>query len=444
MTQLSDYTLALSGHARHYAAFAQQHGPHLHGAGKRDRGKAQLAAMRLFQLELGNIEAALDGAAELRGTSLLEHLAAYLYRFLLIRGDASSVLKYYNHLLAVMQDLPGDHRLLELHIRCGHCAALVRLGEFEPARRSAEILGQLAEQLDDTIAQATTLRNFGLVENGLGHAAAALEQHTLSLELSRKFGDPYGEAASLSNMGLAHYGLGDYAQARVLLSESLQCWRSAGDVFGEAAALQNLGNVEALQEHHAEAVRMFVEALALSSSLGSRSGEMSAHLALGYAQQRCGEVEAAHGSLLQALSLARELGDRQTSTAALGNLATIEFERGEMLACGELLAEALEQARDLGNVALLPYLCIHASAVIASRGQASEATMILAAALQQLSALGYTLDAGDQRIVDVSRCQIATALDGAAPDAEWEAEGEQLSSDQLLRRVLAGLLSDRS
>jgi tetratricopeptide (TPR) repeat protein len=422
----SDFGQALRGHAQHYAALIDREGPLLHGSGQPDSGAGQLQVMRLLQLELENIDAALDAATQYPLDPWLAQIAAFLYRFRIIRGDAAAVDGRYRELLsrAARGEPEADATLLVL--RSGLAAALVRLGRFDAARELAQEIGAAADSSGDRRSQALSLRNLGLIEQGMGHFEAARELHERSLKLSIEVGDRYGECASLSNWGLAEYGLSNFDAARELLARALGAWRRRGDVFGEASTLQNLGNVEALVGNHAEADRLFRHALDLSRRLGSRSGETTALLALGYVQRRLGLQQEARENLRHALALARELGDRQLQVAALGNLATLEYELGGSAEAAGLFGQALALARDAGNPTLVAYLCIPTAGTLARCNKNTSSAAVLAGAILQLQQLGHHLDDDEQQLLDsVQRDVLLAATVGGLSPEQLEAERER-------------------
>jgi tetratricopeptide (TPR) repeat protein len=376
-----------------------------------------------------NIELALRLALETRMRPDVHRIAAYLYRYLSIKGETALVQDIYSRILAAIPQLNFGPEAVELSARAGLAAALIRASRLEEARSMVEAIGQLGEQTADITARALYLRSMGQIEQAQGNFILARELHTQAHYLSQQAGDAYGETATLANLGLAEYGLGHFDTASDLQARALVQWRSRGDVHGETSALINLGNVEALRGNYDYAARQYEQALALARGIGNRSGETNALIALGYVERKRDSLEGAAESLHAALSLARELGDRQFETAALGNLAAVELQLDNIAAAGEFYAQALKLALELGHHALLPYLCIPAAAVIAVQGTQAEAQQVLRSALAQLEQIGYKLDAEDEALLAQVRTRIGHSHD-TAPDLSL------LTSEQLVEHVL--------
>lgn len=428
----SDYAQATAAYSSHYTDLVAQVGPKLHGSGRADGGVAQLAAIRLLQVEFENIEATLASA----NAHTLAPIVQYLFQYLSIKGELILIDSIYSAVLSTA--IRDDDTLCTLFAQAGRITAFVRLGRLDEARALAEEVIAMAEELQLPLWKLLGIRNLGLADQMQGNYAEAKTHHTAAFELAREIGDRYGEAASLSNLGLVEYSLGHYADSRELYAQALARWRAGGDIYGEASALQNLGNVETLLKDYGRATELYTSALQISERLGNPAGKMSSLIALGFVDHKLGQEEAASQRLRRARSIAQELGDTQLEAVACGNLASVELAQNDLRSAAESLSAALELASRIGNRVMLAYLCIPAADLLSRLGRHGKALQVLECSLNALAALGHSFDEDDKQLVERIR---EKAQSGAGASGLFEPATAAMCLDECIELVLLELAS---
>jgi CHAT domain-containing protein len=119
---------------------------------------------------------------------------------------------------------------------------------------------------------ATTLGAIGVVHDGLGSYATALEYHERALQLREAMNDRAGVAGSLLNIGAAHYGLGSYARSAEYFERARKTMEELGDRAGAAGALRNIGSAHRSMGSYAQALEDHERALKVLEESGDRLG----------------------------------------------------------------------------------------------------------------------------------------------------------------------------
>jgi len=386
-SQDSLYEQAVSAHAAYFAALVQREGPRLGGGGVPDGGAVQRQALRCWQLELENINEALDSAINQGEVSWLQPIATHLRTYLDNTSAFFLARERYSSLDAAARDL-GDP-VLQLQACLGLGRAQWRLGKLDEAaitlKKAQELVRQSGDRrgeatasssmglvhfLQGDIERATELQNkaivicreigdrrgeaialisLGNVQRLKGDFASAAELYTLALAIFRAIGDRSGEANALNCMGIVHYTRGDYACAVELYSQALAIRREIGDRHGEANALNNLGFVHNLQSDHNRAMELFSQTLLTYREMGERGGEANALSSLGNAHYSQGDYARAAELYSQSLELRREIGERHGEAIALNSLGNAHRMQGDYARAVELYSQSLAICRELGG-----------------------------------------------------------------------------------------------
>ena len=295
-------------HAAHYCAFLAQADQHYLGGG----GEGVLAALRLFDLARGNIEAGQALAAKALGSD----------------KDAAA--------LACQYALGGAYVLsLRLHPR-----EWIRWSEDAAAG---------ARETGNRRGEGNALGNLGLAHAGLGETRKAIELYEQQLEITREIGDRRGEGNALGNLGLAYAGLGETRKAIELYEQQLEITREIGDRRGEGNALGNLGLAYAGLGETQKAIALYEQRLEIAREIGDRRGEGNALGSLSLAYAALGEIRKAIEFHEQYLEIAREIGDRSGEGNGLGNLGNAYAALGETRKAIEFHEQQLEITREIGD-----------------------------------------------------------------------------------------------
>ncbi|MBU1879916.1 MAG: tetratricopeptide repeat protein [Chloroflexi bacterium] len=227
--------------------------------------------------------------------------------------------------------------------------ALWRQGDFEAARAQLERALTLARGAGLRQAEATSLRNLGIVCGQQGDLAGATSYFEQALPIYRAIDDRRGESAVVNTLGVVSAMQGDHAAARGHFEEALRLYRETGDRWGEGAVLTNLGEVSSAGGDYARASVYFQQALDICRAINDRQGEGAILNNLGEVLAKRGDYGRARSTLEEALGTLSEIGDRPVEGVALGNLGLVHLCLGDHAGAGEYLARALIVLRDIGD-----------------------------------------------------------------------------------------------
>jgi predicted ATPase/class 3 adenylate cyclase len=225
-----------------------------------------------FDLENGNLRAALTWSIDHAAAETALRLGYALWRFWQMRGLLAEGAGWLERILAMPE--------VEAHATA-HANALEAAGgvaywraEMPLAMEYYEACLELCRRTGDKRAVANALYNWGfpmLVSKlKVANSTPAFEE---SLAIFRELGDREMVARVLWGLGNAHYFAGDYAAARDTWVEDVAMLRTAKDVFSLAWALRMLGLAHhGLGQTTTQAGPLWREALEHFAAVGDVSG----------------------------------------------------------------------------------------------------------------------------------------------------------------------------
>ena len=264
-------------------------------------------ALAWLEVELDNLNAAVDFAARAGFDASAWQLAWYLAPFLDRRGfraECLAVARLGQEAACRLAD-----PVAELQIGRVLGVALMASGQLDEAEQLLRGLVARAQRHGERALEAKLRYNLSLLAGLRGDLHAALAQLEQVLPLQRELGDLREVAACLNAMAYYRAQLGDAEEAVQLCQESLALLEQAGsgpwemnvrDTLG--FALHQLGRLD-------EAAETLQTALALAREAGNLLLQLTVLLHLGDCHQSAGRPELAEECWTQALQLAGERDD---------------------------------------------------------------------------------------------------------------------------------------
>jgi tetratricopeptide (TPR) repeat protein/transcriptional regulator with XRE-family HTH domain len=244
----------------------------------------------------------------------------------------------------------------QIEDRLAQAGALADLGDmqtlsgaYHEATGSHEQALELYRGLGDMLGEANALNRLGTVQQATGDRRTATTNLTRALELHRALGDRLGEANDLNQLGVVQHETGAYQLAAASHEEALKLRRMLGDELGEALALYRLGGVQQVTGNYGAATVSLHQALDLHRKVGYRFGEATVFSQLGSVQQAAGDYQAATATQEQALKLYRILGYPRGEADALNNLGEARQAIGDEQAAKASFGEALDLYRRIDS-----------------------------------------------------------------------------------------------
>jgi predicted ATPase/DNA-binding SARP family transcriptional activator len=356
----ADGSAAELRHARHFAAYLNQHDSSLSSAAKDD-------ALRAISAEIDNVRAAWSTACRERSVSVLGDAVASLFAFYDCRGWYSEARAAFGNAASALEDASSSADTARVHaaVLARQGAACWRLGEHELAHSLLERAVGQARIAGNRQEQAFALDRLAMLAYEAGAYADGERLVGQSFALRRELGDVKGIATSLNNLGSMAYAVGDYRTAARFCADSLALQRQTGDRAGAIISLQNLGFIALALGDTGEARQRLDDALVEARETGSRLLVARAHLNLGSLAVASGDTALARTHFTSAFDHAL---DAESDALAVDSLLG--------------LAGALRDASDRESALALSALVTgHSAADAAVRARAERLADVLTAEL---------------------------------------------------------------
>jgi predicted ATPase/class 3 adenylate cyclase/tetratricopeptide (TPR) repeat protein len=470
---------AVGAHAAHFASLAEREGPRLNGAGSADGGQAQLAAIRIWRVELDNILKALETALERGEVPWVLPIATYLQRYLEMSSGYFMQRDRYLNLVRLAAGL-GDSALLA-QCRLGLGSAQYRLRDFDTARTAVELALTAFREAGDVQGEAAALSKLASIGTRTADYACVPELHEQSLAISREIGDRWQEAYSLGNLALLHLDQCEFGKSAELQEQALMIRQEIGDRWGEALSLANLGSIYGTQGKLERAIESLDQALPIMREIGDRRVEALTLVLFGNIRHEQGDYTGAeelqgqalsifreigdrfgeahslntlslayhdHGDYVRALELqnealviCREIGNRRGETSTLANLANTLFAQGENAQVAKLHIQALTILRDIGDRIGLAESLAASGCLLAACNRLEPATVCLARVRQLAEQLGIQLSSAERRLMERGLEIIEQPRTGLPPDVREQvrSRADSMSLEVLTEFALAEL-----
>ena len=311
------------------------------GAGPMLGGPDQTRWFDRIESELDNLRTALAWSQGDGDPVLGLRLGAALSRFWEVRGHWSEGLGWLEDALAGAPD--AEDGLRGRALVAASFLAFYR-GRLESARSMVTEGLAAAVRAHDTATEARGLRFEAVIEQRIGHRAAAIDSAQRAVELSRSVDAAADLAFALQVLGrlLAD---DDRDEARARYEEGLEVARTAQDAVSQIYLLYALGRVHLGSGDTERAREFYAEALDLSQQVGERWMAMNVLVALSYVSK---DVDAGP-ALEEMVGVLRQTGNRMMQIVWLRQLAHRRRLEGDLEGARRAVDEALEIVKQEGT-----------------------------------------------------------------------------------------------
>ncbi|MFQ6270492.1 BTAD domain-containing putative transcriptional regulator [Kutzneria viridogrisea] len=229
------------------------------------------AALAWGELELANLVAAVEQAAQLGDTFHATRIPGAMWAFLAIRTPWVEWMSSHRTGIAAAS-AGGDHY--------GEATLLISLGfAYQELHRPQQALDCLLraksahDQLPDRPAEDVMLGALGAAYFGMGRIEEALDHTTRALAGYRARGDRWGEGMALCNLGGYARERGNHEQAVANYERALELFEQLTDQASQLKAYRELGRAHVRFHHYDAAADCFRRAAGLFRRFGGRAGE---------------------------------------------------------------------------------------------------------------------------------------------------------------------------
>jgi tetratricopeptide (TPR) repeat protein len=249
-------------------------------------------ALDFFQIELNNINLAINYAEESQQWQVVLDMSENLRRFLNTRT-------YWQELEEIQKKALEAAK--KAKNRSTQASILNQLGEIDRLRgRATEGISKCEESrsifqsLQDKYGEAKALYTLGYLNRSLGEYKKSAKTFEEALELFRSLVDVEEDVAdSLDGLGQAYEKQGDLDQAEKVLLECLQIKEKLNNRFKISISLNNLGKVYTQQNRLEDAKAIFEKCLKIKEEIIDRQGQATSLNELGKVHRLKGEYETA-------------------------------------------------------------------------------------------------------------------------------------------------------
>jgi len=360
-------------HAEYVLAFTQTGTGQLSGA-------AQAQWLTRFELEHGNIRAALQYLSRESAAASGFRLVAAVWRFWWLHGHLTEGIGWIRRFLALRGGSPAN--------------------------------------VPDPL-YASVLRAFVVLLSALGNFGEALASCEEALALQRKIGDEPGLGASLTSLGIIFQFRGEYDRAQDVHEEGLAIRRRLGDQLGIASSLSNLASVAISKNELARAAALGSESAEIYRAIRHETGLAHALMKIGLAVAGEGRHQAAEELFAECLRIQRAVGDTGSIYYSIANLAGTAYHRGDYATAVARYHEALDLLDVMPNKSALAGTLDGIAATIAALGDPSRGARLLGAADALRRSIGTTLFPSEMRNYEASVASIRAMLGDEAFDVQW-------------------------
>jgi len=197
------------------------------------------------------------------------------------------------------------------------CAAVhLDTGQYEIARREAEVSHMLAVRAGARGATVNALNTLGALDLAAGRPEQALPRHGEALQLSRGIGFGNGELQSQLGLARTKLALGELSAALAHARQALDIGDAATMRCAEAATLHVMAEIQLASGESGPAVGRAEAAVALAARTGQRLVEGRSLLTAGQGHRALGATGAARQAWERAAQVLGELGAPEAETAS--------------------------------------------------------------------------------------------------------------------------------
>jgi predicted ATPase/DNA-binding XRE family transcriptional regulator len=373
LTESGELADAQRRHAEYVLAFTQT------GAGQLS-GPAQAQWLARFELEHGNIRAAMQHLSRESETASGFRLVAAVWRFWWLHGHVTEGVGWIRRFLSLRGGSPASvPDALYASVLRAYVVLLSALGNFDEAFASCEEAIALQRQIGDEPGLGASLTSLGIVFQFRGEYDRAQEVHEESLAIRRRLSDQLGVASSLSNLASVAISKNELARAAALGSESAEIYRALRHETGLAHALMKIALAAAGEGRHGAAEELFTECLRIQ----------------------------------------RAVGDAGSIYYSIANLAGSAYHRGDYVRALDRYHEALDLLDAMPNKSALAGTLDGLAATIAALGDPSRGARLLGAADALRRSIGTTLFPSELPYYEKSVATILEMLGREVFDVQW-------------------------
>ena len=206
----------------------------------------------------------------------------------------------------------------------------------------------IAEEIDDPLAEAECLKGIGTVHRLKGEYDSALHYFALALPMLEQTGDKDKTATLYNNIGWVYRQKGEYAEAIDYFYMALEIAEELGQKRQMARTYNNIGSVHLSQGDVEKSNGVFQKALELYTEIDYRYGIAISNVNLGINSFNEGDFEKSLEYHENALAIHKEIDNKRGISTCYVNMCEIYKNLGQMDKAEEYSLKAIELFKEMG------------------------------------------------------------------------------------------------
>jgi CHAT domain-containing protein/Tfp pilus assembly protein PilF len=229
-------------------------------------------------------------------------------------------------------------------------------GQYERALATFGLALDVAKQIKDMPAYATTLYLRGVTHSDRGEYQEALNSFRESMQVSEQASYKMGFSDAVAAMGVVYSLQGNQIRALEYYQKGLLLCEEQGDKLSASVVLNNIGAIYQKQGDDAQALEHFERSLKIKEEAGDTSGIATTLNNIAGVYLSRGDYVRALEYLNKSLELRKEIGKKEAIAEALHNIAEVYLEQGNYRQCLDYDQKALDLADEVESHYLRSYI----------------------------------------------------------------------------------------
>jgi tetratricopeptide (TPR) repeat protein len=202
---------------------------------------------------------------------------------------------------------------------------------------------------------SAALLNSGVFYQQQNNFKKAIDNYSISLQISEQLNDLESCAYALNNIGYIYNYQGDLQNALTYLEKSLKIYEQIKDLQGIAATLTNIGAIYESQGDLITTISYYTKSLKNYDEIGDKGGLATSYNNIGYINRKKGDLNKALASFNESLKIYQELKDDKGIARSWNNIAFVYKDQGDLTKALEFSIRSLklrESIKDIQGIAV--------------------------------------------------------------------------------------------
>ncbi len=207
---------------------------------------------------------------------------------------------------------------------------------------------KIRENLADKRDIAVLFINMGVIYKQQGNIPLALENYHKGLKIMEALNDIVGIATALNNLGLIYKQQGETTKALECYNKSIKIRANNSDQQGVSATLANIGYIHIDRKEFDKALQCYWQSIKIDEETGNKDGVAGSYNNIGLIYELQNNLPLALEYYNKSLKIDEEIKNKQGMAASLNSIGGIYIKQNNFRAAQPYCEKALQMARLVG------------------------------------------------------------------------------------------------